>query len=1212
MLCNMITSELSREVSGRSAPKRCPLVSARIEQKRSPMADVLNSRTLLRQLSRPRLAELARLYGVALPNTAREEQVGHLIATVEVHFGPLLSQLTREELRRACRAFELDDSPRSRQELADLLLAAFEGDPGDRSVAGLFAASRVEREAPEPGDVVRLRHRQWLVEEVLPPPKPSHLTLVKAVCLDDDNQGESIEALWEMELGAQVVEQELGALGARIDEPRLFAAYLHSLKWNSVTATDRELFQAPFRAGIMLQAHQLEPLRRALSLPRANLFIADDVGLGKTIEAGLVLQELLLRQRVEIILISSPASVCLQWRDEMSKRFGLRFEVMNRSFVDRRRRERGFGVNPWTTHNRFIISHDLLRRPEYREPLLSTLGDRAKRSLLVLDEAHVAAPSSAGKYATDSNITKVIRDVAPRFENRLFLSATPHNGHSNSFAALLELLDPQRFTRGVAVTDAARRDEVMVRRLKEDLRVLARGSYPVRKLVRHTLQHDGKEWTRVAEAEQAPRPADRVGGEIPFELELAKMLSRYRELRREDGKGGALALVNLQKRLLSSVPAFARTLKKHARGKSGVAVLQEIAEASAQQIELDDLYGDEAEDESEELAAVAASTAKLTPPSEQALKLLQEMGELAKRHQDDADAKILGFLSWIRESQCAAAGLDPEDTASKAWNGTRVIVFTESMDTKRYIERQLQRALAHTEDGHRRIMVFHGGLGDDKRAEIQTAFNSPPDEHPVRILIATDAAREGVNLQGHCADLFHYDVPWNPARMEQRNGRIDRTLQSEPEVRCHYFVYADRKEDLVLDKLATKVDTIQRELGSLGAVIMGRIESQLEREGIVADTASKLDETEREKDQQAVASAELEEARATREELARELERVDEIIERSSRVTSFEPDLLRDAINAGLELAGAEPLEPAPDAIPGANAFKLPPLPESWAETLDSLRLPRGRDEYFSDWRAKEPLPVLFEPPPKMNSAAAQLHLSHPFVRRILSRFQAQGYSAHDLNRVTIVRSRDSLVRVIAFGRLSLFGRGATRLHDQLVSVAARWVETGDEPLRPFAEEADRRALESLEQVLAESPALEGVSHAAQQKVIGAAPQLFSQLWSFVEAEADARAQEALLDLERRGLEEADQLEEILHRQRDAIEEQLQLKPEQNLEFEFEKLTKGEQRQVEADRAHMQSRLEAIEREIKEEPEDLKSLYRVSLRRLEPVGLVVLWPKSRG
>ena len=114
-----------------------------------------------------------------------------------------------------------------------------------------------------------------------------------------------------------------------------------------------------------------------------------------------------------------------------------------------------------------------------------------------------------------------------------------------------------------------------------------------------------------------------------------------------------------------------------------------------------------------------------------------------------------------------------------------------------------------------------------------------------------------------------------------------------------------------------------------------------------------------------------------------------------------------------------------------------------------------------------------------------------------------------------------------------------------------------------------------------------------------------------MEAEADARAQEALLDLERRGLEEADQLEEILNRQRVAIEEQLSLKAPQMV-FDFDELTKGEQRQVEADRKYMEGRLEAIDREINEEPEDLKSLYHVSLRRLQPVGLVVLWPKTRG
>ena len=235
------------------------------------------TKTVLRELPRPRLVEVARLHGLALPDKTREEQVAHLLKTIDLAFGPLLSRLTREELRRACRDHGLDDSGRSRTQLADTLLGAFDGDPGDHGVRGLFGAARSPREAPEPNDVIRLRHRQWLVEEVVPPPSPNQLTLIKAVCLDDDNQGEPIETLWELELGAQVIEQETGSLGSCVDEPRLFAAYLHALKWNSVTATDRELFQAPFRAGIMLQAHQLEPLRRALSLPRANLFIADDV-----------------------------------------------------------------------------------------------------------------------------------------------------------------------------------------------------------------------------------------------------------------------------------------------------------------------------------------------------------------------------------------------------------------------------------------------------------------------------------------------------------------------------------------------------------------------------------------------------------------------------------------------------------------------------------------------------------------------------------------------------------------------------------------------------------------------------------------------------------------------------------------------------------------------------------------------------------------------
>ncbi|HZH77188.1 MAG TPA: SNF2-related protein, partial [Archangium sp.] len=321
---------------------------------------------------------------------------------------------------------------------------------------------------PEPGNLVRVRTRQYLVEEVTVPPDPRDQTLVRLSCLDDDAQGAVLEVLWERELDAKVMgAAQWDKLGARgFDPARRFWGYLNTLRWNCVTSTDPRLFQAPYRAGIEVQAFQLEPLRKALLLPRVNLFIADDVGLGKTIEAGLILRELIQRQKVRRVVVACPASVVRQWQEEMEQRFGILFEIFDRKYVLERRRERGYGVNPWDTHSRFIVSHALLRNEEYAAPLRAWLGNFSPGSLLILDEAHNAAPATSSKYAVDSQLTAAVRDVARRFEHRLFLSATPHNGHSNSFAALLEILDDQRFCRGVPVRTPKLRDEVMVRRLK--------------------------------------------------------------------------------------------------------------------------------------------------------------------------------------------------------------------------------------------------------------------------------------------------------------------------------------------------------------------------------------------------------------------------------------------------------------------------------------------------------------------------------------------------------------------------------------------------------------------------------------------------------------------------------------------------------------------------------------------------------------------------
>ena len=114
------------------------------------------------------------------------------------------------------------------------------------------------------------------------------------------------------------------------------------------------------------------------------------------------------------------------------------------------------------------------------------------------------------------------------------------------------------------------------------------------------------------------------------------------------------------------------------------------------------------------------------------------------------------------------------------WNDTRIIIFTEYDDTKRYLHQQLSAAIAATDRADDRIAIYHGPTPPAEREEIKRAFNADPRKHPLRILIATDAAREGLNLQAHCWNLFHFDVPWNPSRMEQRNGRIDRKLQPQP------------------------------------------------------------------------------------------------------------------------------------------------------------------------------------------------------------------------------------------------------------------------------------------------------------------------------------------------------------------------------------------------------------------------------------------------
>ena len=249
---------------------------------------------------------------------------------------------------------------------------------------------------PKIGELVQVRSRRWLVEDVVEPERAGESLLVQLACADDDSQGQSLEVFWDYELDRRILQEEgwqdLASKG--FDAPQQFAAFLHTLQGNCVTATNPNIFQAPFRAGIKIDAYQMEPLRKALLLPRVNLFIADDTGLGKTIEAGLFARELLLRKKVKTIVVAAPASVIEQWKAELEDRFGLVFEILDRAYLTRMRRQRGFGVNPWRTHSRFLISQSLLIDATYADPMREWLGPLLPGSLLILDEAHHAAPSS--------------------------------------------------------------------------------------------------------------------------------------------------------------------------------------------------------------------------------------------------------------------------------------------------------------------------------------------------------------------------------------------------------------------------------------------------------------------------------------------------------------------------------------------------------------------------------------------------------------------------------------------------------------------------------------------------------------------------------------------------------------------------------------------------------------------------------------------------
>lgn len=301
---------------------------------------------------------------------------------------------------------------------------------------------------PELGQVVEVRGSTWAVANVQAQGLPrspadessAHLShVIDLQSLDEDRLGEQLSVVWELEVGHTVASlQGLPNViyAEAFDDPTTLAGFVDAMRWGAVTSADPNRYQAPFWSGVNVEAYQLEPLRRALGAPRTNLLLADDVGLGKTIEAGLVIQELFLRHRARTAVIVCPPSLALKWQDEMREKFGLDFTIVNSDLMAQVRRTHGLHANPFQLFPRVIVSMawlpqvraQRLLRDVYAQATNPKTGKRFAFDILVVDEAHHVAPSSPSAvggrgYAVDTQRTVAVRQLADKCEHRLFLSA---------------------------------------------------------------------------------------------------------------------------------------------------------------------------------------------------------------------------------------------------------------------------------------------------------------------------------------------------------------------------------------------------------------------------------------------------------------------------------------------------------------------------------------------------------------------------------------------------------------------------------------------------------------------------------------------------------------------------------------------------------------------------------------------------------------------
>jgi len=573
-----------------------------------------------------------------------------------------------------------------------------------------------------PGDVVHVRGRSWILQSLTSHADCAELELDPAE--DVDGRTAPYDARVVLLTPFDRPAKLSAARPVRVVTRR---AWVAALRHAVLSQREPGSLVAPAQAVISLLPHQLEPALAVMRHGISRLLLADAVGLGKTIEAGLVLAELRVRGGLERALVLTPPGLRDQWTAELHDRFAIDAVVADAAWLRATRAGLPGSVNPWSIPGVFVASVDFVKRPEVRRGLQEVAWDA-----FVLDEAHLAAGDSERRAAAHA--------LASRSRLVLLLTATPHSGDQRTFEALcrigaLSADDP------IAVFRRSRAEVGLTRaRRVHLLRVRAT---PAEEAARRLLwDYVRKVWTQQAG---------------------------------HDGCHARLAMVVLVKRSLSGMAPLRQSLSAR------LSRLGDRHTPTAAQLPLP--WEDETDAADEAPTAVLAA-AGLEDGAEER-DLLHALVELA-RAAEPHDSKLRALRRLIRRVR------EP------------VIVFTEYRDTLASLESAVDEDVA----------VLHGALDRSERSEVLHRFN----RGDVRVLLATDAAGVGLNLQQRCRLVVNLELPWNPMRLEQRIGRVDRIGQSRT-VHAVNLVAGGTAESHLLARLVHRLDRAQAAMGPMDEVL---------------------------------------------------------------------------------------------------------------------------------------------------------------------------------------------------------------------------------------------------------------------------------------------------------------------------------------------------------------------------------------------------------